>query len=354
MPQCAQISDTGTIGSFREVNACPACSAVGARAVGSSAPGWNEEVSGKVFRHPEYEVRYCDACGLYFKSHVFTDEALSEHYRVLPFETFESRELFPTDRLILNTIASAEPGAKVLDFGCGVGRILGHLTGRHCCYGVELNARSSEAAKAKGIMILPESAVTSRAEDDFDFVILSDVFEHLPNPLPCLRMLREALAPSGALIISTGNGDAVRCEEYLSQFWYFRALGHLQMLSPKHLRWCATQLNLTLTDCSATSHYITPLLHQFRQHVQTWAFQQFHLRPRAWFTRVARLLPRIRCAEHWPVPPAITCTPDHLVAVLRNPPRACVCHRAGMDFRRSHSFNFQKTFDDLFRKEPSG
>jgi len=25
-----------------------------------------------------------------------------------------------------------------------------------------------------------------------------------------------------------------------------------------------------------------------------------------------------------------------------------------MDFRRSHSFNFQKPFDDLFRKEASG
>src|SRR5438128_589695 len=122
-PSQSKIADRNPIESFQEVLACPACEATSARTIGRSAPGWSEEFLGQVFRHPDYGVRYCDNCGLYFKTRIFTEEALAEHYRILPFETFESKELFPTDRLILRELASAQSGARVLDFGCGVGRI---------------------------------------------------------------------------------------------------------------------------------------------------------------------------------------------------------------------------------------
>src|SRR5439155_26740137 len=141
-------------------------------------------------------------------------------------------------------ILSARPAAKVLDFGCGVGRILGHLITRHRCHGVEVNPRATAVAKLKGITILSESDLSSGKEGGFDFVILSDVFEHLPNPLEFLRTLTGVLGPRGELIVSTGNGDAVRCQKYLSHFWYFRSLGHLQMLSPKQLHLCAEQLDM--------------------------------------------------------------------------------------------------------------
>ena len=274
-------------------------------------------MSGHAFRHPDYQVRYCDTCGLYFKSDSLSEEALAEFYRVLPFEAFESAELFPTDRRVLRVVAPVQPGVKVLDFGCGVGRILEHLTARHQCYGVEVNARSCEVAKLKGIQILHESALQNGAEYNFDFVILADVFEHLLNPFQVLHILTEALAANGALIISTGNADAIRCQEYLSQFWYFRTLGHLQMLTQKHLQWCAEKLNLKLTDLHVTSHYVTPLYQQCHQYVRSWSFRRFHRHPQSWMNRLLRTVPGIQRAEHWPVAPPITCTSDHLVAVLR-------------------------------------
>lgn len=309
--------DLEPIDSFLTVLTCPACGAFRARTIGRPAPGWDTAVAGRVFRHPDYEVKYCDACGLYFKNHVFSKQALAEYYRLLPFESFESSELFPTDRLVLSVIAPADAGAKVLDFGCGVGRILERLTARHRCYGVEVNERAREIAKAKGITIVPEPAVCSRTECNFDFVILSDVFEHVTKPLQLLRILTDILKPGGSLIISTGNGDAVRCREYMSHFWYFRATGHLQMLSPEHLQWCAGQLGLKLTTCRTTSHYATPFVQKCRQYVAAWAFEQLHLQPDAWLTYVLRVLPRICRAEDWPVAPAITCAPDHLVGVLK-------------------------------------
>ena len=157
------------------------------------------------FRHPDYDVKYCDACGLYFKNRVLSEQALADYYRLLPFESFESSELFPTDRLILSSIEPGHPDAKILDFGCGVGRILERLTVLHRCYGVEVNERAGGIARAKGITILPESAVYRRTECNFDFVILSDVFEHLAKPLQLLRILTDILKPGGALIISTAT-----------------------------------------------------------------------------------------------------------------------------------------------------
>lgn len=311
--------DPAPIESFVAVLTCPACDASGARPIGRPAPGWDIEVVDRVFRHPNYDVKYCASCGVYFKSRVFSEQALAEYYRLLPFESFESSELFPTDRLVLSAIAAVEAGAKVLDFGCGVGRVLERLTARHQCYGVEVNERAREIAKAKGITVVPESSVRSRTERDFDFIILSDVFEHVAKPLQLLRILTDVLKPGGSLIISTGNGDAVRCREFISHFWYFRAPGHLHMLSPKHLRWCAAGLGLDLNEYTLTSHYATPFLPKCRQHVAAWAFEQFHLRPRSWSTQLLRVLPKIRRAENWPLAPAITCTPDHLVAVLRKP-----------------------------------
>src|SRR5574341_922127 len=125
--------DPEPIDSFVTVPTCPACGAAEARTIGRPAPGWDTEVAGRVFQHPAYEVKYCDACGIYFKNRVLSKQALAEYCRLLPFESFESSELFPTDRLVLSVITPSDAGAKVLDFGCGVGRILEQLIARHRC-----------------------------------------------------------------------------------------------------------------------------------------------------------------------------------------------------------------------------
>lgn len=303
--------------SFREVLACPSCGISVSETVGWPAPGWDTEVNGRVFRHPNYKIKCCSECNLYYKDRVLTDDSLSEYYRLLPYESFESVQLFPTDRLILKLISLTKPAAKILDFGCGIGRILEPLATQHHCFGVEINERACKVARAKGITILPSSLLRDQAEKDFDFVILSDVFEHLLNPLCFLRNLRDLLKPGGVLIISTGNADAIRNQIYMSHFWYFRVPGHLHMLSPKHLRWCAQQLKLELSALYFASHYVTPVFQRWRQLISSWAFEEFHLRPRSFVTCVLHLVPRLKHAQKWPVSPAVTCTSDRVVATFR-------------------------------------
>jgi 2-polyprenyl-3-methyl-5-hydroxy-6-metoxy-1,4-benzoquinol methylase len=299
------------------VSSCPACGSLTADVVGAPGSAWDTVVADCVFRHPEYQVKHCGECGLYFKTAVLSEAALHAYYAVLPFESFESTQLFPTDRLMLACIGKVDPGAKILDFGCGVGRLLQRLVSRHRCFGVEVNQRACQVARAAGISIVSESDVRCGSAGDFDVVIVSDVFEHLPSPLQFLTPLVSALKAGGALIVSTGNGDAIRFRDCLSHFWYFRVPGHLQMLSPRHLQWTAQQLGLAVEECHITSHYDTPLPERARQHLKSFAFEQFHSQPAGRLAPFLRLLPGLRRAERWPMAPALTCTDDHLVAVLR-------------------------------------
>ena len=86
--------DPKPIDSFVMVRACPACGASGAGTIGRPAPGWGTDVAGRVFRHPDYDVKYCDACGLYFKNRMLRYDVLAEFNRVLPFEILDSGEFF--------------------------------------------------------------------------------------------------------------------------------------------------------------------------------------------------------------------------------------------------------------------
>lgn len=306
------------IDDAREVTVCPACGKKDGDVIGRAATEFDSLIAGLIFRHPSYNVKKCANCGLYYKTHVLTGAVLNDYYKHLPFESFESESLFPTDSLILQTIVSAPKGARILDFGCGIGRILSQLTKLHRCYGVEVNERAAEVARSRGIAIISQQSLEAHQEENFDFVILSDVFEHLPEPLRFLRTLAGVLSKSGALVISSGNGDAIRERTFLSGFWYFRAPGHLQMLSGQHINWCARMLGLRIGECYNTSHYSTSFQERVRQWARAFAFEQFHLRPKVITTRVLGLLPVFRRAAQWPLPPALTCTRDHLVVFLRN------------------------------------
>jgi hypothetical protein len=66
----------------------------GARTIGRPAPGWDTDVAGRMLWHPDYDVKYCDACGLYFKNRMLRYDVLAEFNRVLPFEILDSGEFF--------------------------------------------------------------------------------------------------------------------------------------------------------------------------------------------------------------------------------------------------------------------
>ena len=302
--------------------ACPACGSVCNIQIGRPASGFGATAGASVFHQPAYAIRNCVDCGLYFKSHILAPDELADYYAGLEFEAFDCGTEFPTDRLLHRKLKNMPHGSMVLDFGCSTGRILKGLTDRLDCVGVEPNEAAAAVARGRGITVISERQLRAREIRKFDAILLTDVYEHLTRPVDVLEYLTALLAPGGWLAIVTGTADAIRHRDYMAEFWYFRVLGHFQMLGDEHVRWLAARLGLVIEARHRCSHYNTPLKSRLRQYVQSLAYREFHGSRVGRLATFLRFVPLIRRAVHWSCAPALTYGEDHLVVILRKNP-AC-------------------------------
>jgi 2-polyprenyl-3-methyl-5-hydroxy-6-metoxy-1,4-benzoquinol methylase len=104
-------------------------------------------------------------------------------------------------------------GARVLDFGCGVGgtSIALHEHGADVI-AMDRNPARLEALAAVAPQIralLGDAENTGRPPASCDAVVLQDMIEHTRNPLQVLREAARVLAPRGVLYLSTPNKQAL-------------------------------------------------------------------------------------------------------------------------------------------------
>lgn len=115
-----------------------------------------------------------------------------------------------THMLILEHIA---PHSRVLDIGCSRGYIGGYLTKEKGCevWGIEPDKDSYNEAITKGYHVLANQTIEEALEGDvfrdqqFDYIVIGDVVEHLIDPESVLRMIRRFLNAKGRLILSLPN-----------------------------------------------------------------------------------------------------------------------------------------------------
>lgn len=100
-----------------------------------------------------------------------------------------------TDEIILREIPT---GSRVLDLGCGSGRLLATLRDQHDCVvqGVELDTGETIEAIRRGIPIINDdidAGLQYFPEDCFDFAVVSQTLQQLRRPLEVLdQVLRIA------------------------------------------------------------------------------------------------------------------------------------------------------------------
>lgn len=132
-------------------------------------------------------------------------------------------------------IAGGRSFRRVLDAGTGEGRNLGYLakvadTLTACDGSASALAKLPAALKRRAQTVHCDLAHTPFAAASFDFILLCDTVETLPDAAPVFREMRRILAPSGALVcnIPEAEGDvagidmtSIGEEEYLYQGRYF-------------------------------------------------------------------------------------------------------------------------------------
>lgn len=295
---------------------CPVCGETAGDVAGPPGGAFHSEVGGKVFEHPAYAVVRCSGCGHYYKTATPSEARLKEYYQTATYSQWDTDGLFPTERRLLRELDDLPRGSRVLDFGCGSGRILGSVADRFRCFGLEINRVSAAAAAARGLTMLSEDELYDPAGEGFDAILLIDVFEHLPCPLSKLRDLAARLRPGGRLALVTGNADAPACRKDPANFWYFRVYGHLQMLSRAGGRYLERALGLRLRTWIEMSHYEPfPWAQRASMAAKDWAYDVFHRDGHAIARRLLRWVPYFGRAEHWSQRPLRGDTADHVVAV---------------------------------------
>ncbi len=100
-----------------------------------------------------------------------------------------------TDEIIREHIDS---GSRVIDLGCGDGRLLAMLRDEHACrvQGVELDRTGVIATITRGVPVIQadlDAGLPEFPEDSFDFAVLSSTLQEVRRPQDVLReMLRIA------------------------------------------------------------------------------------------------------------------------------------------------------------------
>lgn len=168
-------------------------------------------------------------------------------------------------RLLNRWIVRDEPTARILDIGCGCGANAQALRERAPgvrIVGIEPNARAVELAKKACDEVFHGTSdewLATEPSEKFDAVVLSDVVEHIADPLAFLRSLANAAPLAGATFIVSVPNYAVwynRLRTLAGRFDYaFSGLydrTHLRFFTRESIRKLLSQAGFEVIDDGCT------------------------------------------------------------------------------------------------------
>ncbi|HXT01123.1 MAG TPA: class I SAM-dependent methyltransferase [Elusimicrobiota bacterium] len=174
----------------------------------------------------------CGTCSLTFLPPAQHPDAAAERERYSKHNNSSSDPDYRRflDRLLQPLCARLEPGAEGLDFGCGPGPTAA----------VMMRERGFPTTDYDPFFCSDGAALAKR----YDYVVCTEVFEHLRRPAEELARLDRLLKPGGVLGVMTG---VLEDDSAFAGWWYRRDLTHIAFYRPETLGWIAGRFGWTLS-----------------------------------------------------------------------------------------------------------
>jgi SAM-dependent methyltransferase len=119
------------------------------------------------------------------------------------------------------------PASQGLDFGCGPGPVVSAML-----------EEAGHRLRGYDPQFLPDRAALRLR---YDFIVLSEVAEHLHTPIDVFTRLRALLRPGGLIAVMTGFAPD---PPHFARWHYLRDPTHVMFYAPPTLRWLAGRLGL--------------------------------------------------------------------------------------------------------------
>ncbi len=120
---------------------------------------------------------------------------------------------------------------RLLEVGCGQGVFLERAASAGWrASGVDVLAPVAELARARGLEVFVGELHEARLPADaFDVVTMSEVIEHVVEPVPLMTEVARILRPGGVAVLGTGNARSWAARWRKERWSYYRFGGHLHI-----------------------------------------------------------------------------------------------------------------------------
>ncbi|MHC1698698.1 MAG: class I SAM-dependent methyltransferase [Geobacteraceae bacterium] len=131
----------------------------------------------------------------------------------------------------------AEPGARMLEIGCGSGEMLKWLAEHGWeVEGLDFDPQAVQNALSKGLKVYLGSIESQEfPANSFDVIVMNHVIEHVPNPAALLHECYRILKPGGKLVSVTPNVQSLGHKLFSSSWFHLDPPRHLILFTPAAL-----------------------------------------------------------------------------------------------------------------------
>jgi len=128
-------------------------------------------------------------------------------------------------------------------------------------FGVEPSREAAELARGRGVDVLGSSLEELNPQQtQFDAVIVTDVVEHIVEPLPFFEQLSNLVAPGGVLFVMTGDTGSLAWRLQKNAYWYCSLPEHVSFYNKHSLDQLGQRIGMQGIEYIRLSHNRTSFL----------------------------------------------------------------------------------------------